>query len=144
MRSWQAGMLHDTLEDTSVTLTEVRAEMGAGVAAIVEAVSEPDKSLAWEDRKRHTLERLKTAPLDVRLVACADKLHNLRTTAAAHAEEGEAVWERFRRGRGAQAWYYRGLVASLCDGRDNRGYGALFEDFEREVEAFFGKPGKGR
>ena len=25
------------------------------------------------------------------------------------------VWQRFKRGRAEQAWYYRGLVESLCD-----------------------------
>ena len=49
-----AGILHDTVEDTSITLDYIRETFGAKVASIAEGCSEPDKSLAWEDRKRHT------------------------------------------------------------------------------------------
>jgi (p)ppGpp synthase/HD superfamily hydrolase len=65
----------------------------------VEGASEPDKSLPWEERKRHTLEFLKTAPLNVRLVACADKLHNIRTLVSDYENKCDRVWDRFRRGR---------------------------------------------
>lgn len=70
-----AGLLHDVVEDTSVTLEEVRERFGAGVAGIVAACTE-DKRLPWEDRKARMLETLTHAPLAVKLVACADKLHN--------------------------------------------------------------------
>jgi len=35
------------------------------VAIIVEGASEPDKELPWKDRKKHTIEFLKTAPMEV-------------------------------------------------------------------------------
>src|SRR5438309_5224597 len=74
-----AGILHDTVEDTPLTLEEIRQEFGDKVASIVEGCSEPDKSASWEVRKAHTLEYMRTAPWEVRVVACADKLYNLRT-----------------------------------------------------------------
>jgi (p)ppGpp synthase/HD superfamily hydrolase len=110
-----AGILHDTVEDTDLTLDYIRSNFGERVAAIVEGCSEPDRSAHWEERKRHTLEYLRTAPWEVRVVACADKLHNIRSIASDHARLGEAVWTRFKRGPREQEWYYRGLVASLCD-----------------------------
>jgi (p)ppGpp synthase/HD superfamily hydrolase len=133
-----AGILHDTVEDTPVTLEDIRREFGDRVASIVEGCSEPDKSLSWEARKEHTLESLKTASLDVRLVTCADKLHNVKTIAAAHGRLGENVWERFRRGREKQAWYYHGLVQTLQADIDDDRYQALYQEFRREVEALFG------
>ena len=88
-----AGLLHDTVEDAGVSLEELRQRFGDAVANIVAGCSEPDKSLPWEERKRHTLEALRTAPLAVRAVTCADKLHNLRSLRADHAALGEEVLE---------------------------------------------------
>lgn len=131
-----AGILHDTVEDTYVTLDDIREQFGDRVADIVEGCSEPHKSAPWEERKAHTLNYLRTAPWEVRLVACADKLHNIRTIAAAYRELGEEVWDRFKRGRREQEWYYRGLVVSLC-GSDAEGL-PFCEELRREVEALFG------
>jgi (p)ppGpp synthase/HD superfamily hydrolase len=133
-----AGILHDTVEDTKVTLDNVREKFGDKIASIVQGVSEPDTSLPWEERKRHTLDYLKTAPPAVRLVACADKLHNIRTIATEHKKIGDQVWERFRKGRSDQEGYYRGLVESLCNRPDNQGHESLFQQLKSEVEDFFG------
>ena len=94
-----AGILHDTVEDTSLTLDFIREKFGERVAKIVQGCSEPDKSLPWEQRKLHTVEFLKTAPLEVRTVTCADKLHNLLTIIADYEVMGDDVWDRFSRGR---------------------------------------------
>ena len=132
-----AGILHDTVEDTAVTLDNIREEFGENIVSIVEGCSEPDKSLPWEERKAHTLDFLKTAPLAVRLVTCADKLHNIRTIATEHEKIGDQVWERFRKGRSDQEGYYRGLVESLCNRQDNQGHESLFQQLKSEVENFF-------
>jgi len=132
-----AGILHDTVEDTAVTLDNIREEFGENIVSIVEGCSEPDKSLPWEERKAHTLDFLKTAPLAVRLVTCADKIHNMRTIAAGHEKVGDQVWERFRKGRSDQEGYYRGLVESLCNRQDNQGHESLFQQLKSEVENFF-------
>ena len=134
-----AGILHDTVEDTAVTLDTIYEKFGVKIASIVEGASEPDKSLRWEERKAQTIQFLKTAPLDVKLVACADKLHNIRTIQMEHEKIGDQVWERFRRGRADQERYYRGLVESLCKRSDNQGHESLFQHLEREVEDFFRK-----
>jgi (p)ppGpp synthase/HD superfamily hydrolase len=131
------GILHDTIEDTSITIDYIREKFGDKVASIVEGCSEPNKSLPWEDRKKHTIEFLKTAPFEVRLVACADKLHNIRTIAHNHRRIGDEIWERFKRGRKKQEWYYRNLVSSLCNRSDNRFYVSLFQQFKCEVEILF-------
>jgi (p)ppGpp synthase/HD superfamily hydrolase len=133
-----AGILHDTVEDTPITLDYIRDTFGKKVSMLVEGASEPDKSLPWEERKRHMVNYLKTAPLSVRLVACADKLHNIRTIVAEHEKIGDQVWERFRKGRSDQEVYYRGLVDSLCNRSDNQGYETLFQQLKSEVEGFFG------
>lgn len=129
-----AGLLHDTVEDTDLTLEDIEREFGSVVAGIVQGCSEPDKSLSWEERKEHTLEELKTASLDIRLVACADKIHNIRSIYDDILTHGESVWKRFKRGKEKQEWYYRGLVESL-------GYASKFElleQLEEEIGLVFG------
>jgi (p)ppGpp synthase/HD superfamily hydrolase len=53
---------------------------------------------------------LKHASLRIRLVACADKLHNIRSIKNDLERVGEDAWTRFNRGREIQQWYYTGLV----------------------------------
>ena len=135
-----AGLLHDTVEDTAVTLEAIRARFGETVAGLVEAASEPDKSDTWERRKRHTLESLKTAPMEVLLLSCADKLDNIRSIKEDYERFGEAVWKRFRRAKDAQEWYYSEL-ADLFIGRAEGEPGAtLFRQFYYEVRQVFPKP----
>jgi (p)ppGpp synthase/HD superfamily hydrolase len=133
-----AGILHDTLEDTPTTPDYIQETFGPRVASIVKGASEPDRSLTWEDRKRHTIKYLKTAPLEIRLVACADKLHNMRTIASDYVEIGETLWERFNRGKDAQKWYYQGLVQALRDDSADEAYQILHREFAQEVSKVFG------
>lgn len=125
-----AGILHDTLEDTDVTYEVLKKEFGAEIANIVKGASEPDKSDSWENRKKHTIEYLKTAPENVRLVACADKLHNLQSILKDYHEEGEKLWDRFRRGKDEQLWYYTSLVEAF---KTKRYEYPMFREFEAEV-----------
>jgi len=108
-----AGILHDTVEDTPLSLDEIRQGFGDAVARIVQGASEPDKSRPWEERKAHTIESLRTASEAVLLVSCADKIENLRAIREDRERVGEEVWTRFRRGREQQEWYYRSVFAVL-------------------------------
>ena len=108
-----AGILHDTVEDTSLSLAEIDREFGPNIANIVYGCSEPDKSLSWEERKEHTIEFLKTASEDIKAVACADKLHNIRSIMNDYEQICDMVWERFNRGKQDQEWYYRNVIESL-------------------------------
>jgi (p)ppGpp synthase/HD superfamily hydrolase len=105
-----AALLHDVVEDTAVTLAEIRSQFGRDVAELVVALSEPDKKAAWEDRKAHTIEYLeKQANEDVLLIALADKLDNIRAIREGLESDGERFWERFNRPREKQKWYYERL-----------------------------------
>jgi (p)ppGpp synthase/HD superfamily hydrolase len=132
-----AGILHDTVEDTCVTLDDIKKELGEEVARIVAGCSEPDKDLSWEDRKQHTIDELKSAPLEIQFVACADKLHNISTMIDEHERIGDELWKRFKRGKDQQGWYYRGLLASLSNGPI--GYEPIYREFKLAVESLFGE-----
>lgn len=85
-----AGILHDLLEDTPVTMEQLRKEFGPEIAALVEGCSEPGHDeLPWETRKEHTIAYLKSAPVEIRMVACADKLHNVRSMMVDYRQVGE-------------------------------------------------------
>jgi (p)ppGpp synthase/HD superfamily hydrolase len=77
-----AGILHDTIEDTSTTYEELTEHFGVQIANLVRAASEHDKALPWGLRKQHTIDMLKDANLEEIQVITADKLHNLTTIKA--------------------------------------------------------------
>lgn len=129
-----AGILHDTLEDTDTSEEEILEHFGQEVLIIVKGCSEPDKKASWEERKQHTIDYLKQAPLSVRQVACADKLHNLRSIKRDLAVMGEEAWEKFNRGKEMQEWYYSELVKSL----EYNGLFPLLDVLKDEVKKVFG------
>lgn len=107
-----AGLLHDTVEDTDITLDYIQERFGESIAEIVDGCSE-DKSLRWRERKAERIEALKSASVEVCLVTCADKLHNLKTVISEYDEIGDLVWDRFHGGVEAQSWYYQSVLESL-------------------------------
>lgn len=129
-----AGVIHDTLEDTSATAEEIFGLFGSEVLKLVEAASEPDKSLPWEERKRHTMSLLAQRTDEELAIIIADKLHNLRSIKWDIELHGEKVWSRFNRGKDQQAWYYKGIVYA-SEGR--KGHVPLIADLEKEVKLVF-------
>jgi (p)ppGpp synthase/HD superfamily hydrolase len=143
-----AGLLHDLVEDTQVTLDQIKDRFGAGVAEMVGHCSEVKTDAAgrkrpWIDRKRDHLEALLQAPVEARAVVLADKLHNL-VSIALDLREGREVWSRFNADRRQVLDYYRRTLQQLGGGEDRletlagRGLQVL-----AEVEAFeSGKTGE--
>ena len=79
-----AGLLHDSVEDTSVTTTEIRQEFGEQVAHIVEGVTKISKIdfSSREEAQAENLRKMMLAMVDdirVVLIKLADRLHNMRT-----------------------------------------------------------------
>lgn len=105
-----AGLLHDTVEDTEASLEDIRTVFGDRVAALVAGASE-DKSKTWRERKQHTIDYLaKEASEEELLLACADKLSNMRAIALDYAEFGDQLWTRFNADKQQQSWYYGALT----------------------------------
>jgi (p)ppGpp synthase/HD superfamily hydrolase len=125
-----AGILHDTLEDTETTGDEIRDLFGADVLKIVESESE-DKSKSWKERKQATIDELRTASLDTKMVCCADKLSNARSMYADLLECGDTLWDRFNAGKDDLKWYYRSIVMALGSLCGHAMYRELIDVVER-------------
>jgi len=79
-----AGLLHDAVEDTSVTVDEIKAEFGEQVAHIVEGVTKISKIdfASSEEAQAENVRKMVLAMMDdirVILIKLADRLHNMRT-----------------------------------------------------------------
>ena len=134
-----AALLHDTAEDTPVTPEDIQREFGEKVASIVAGASEPDKSLPWEERKEGTIRRLGRVSFESALVSAADKIDNLRSTAADLERIGEEVWRRFNRGRDKQEWYHRKCLESLRANPSGIAEHPLLDLLEEEIRRVFGE-----
>jgi (p)ppGpp synthase/HD superfamily hydrolase len=118
-----AGLLHDLVEDTSLTVAEIEERFGKAVADLVGHCSEIKTDSRgvkrpWIDRKRDHLAALATAPLDARAVVLADKLHNLMSIEL-DLRAGHPVWSHFNAPRQQVLWYYDAMIA-CCERGDAR------------------------
>ena len=91
-----AALLHDVMEDTSVTKTEISRNFGKPVAELVDGVSKLDK-IEFESHAEAQAENFRKMLLamarDVRviLIKLADRLHNMRTLGAVADEQQRRI-----------------------------------------------------
>ena len=135
-----AAALHDTVEDTDVTIEQIREEFGPRIASLVETesdvvpagVSEED---SWTARKKAGLDRLQHASRDAKIVAMGDKLSNMRAIARDYAVKGDDLWNLFHlKDPKAHAWRYRALAEALRELEDT----FAFKEFEQLINQVFG------
>lgn len=96
-----AALLHDVVEDTAVTLDEIRERFGARVAELVACVTE-DSALPTPERKRAYREVLRHSPSAARAICAADKVCNASDLYQAASQGDEEVLARFAGGLEAQ------------------------------------------
>jgi GTP pyrophosphokinase len=82
-----AALLHDAVEDTSVTVEAIERQLGSEVAAIVDGVTKLDRLQfdSKEEQQAATLRKMLVAmakDIRVLLIKLADRLHNMRTIAS--------------------------------------------------------------
>ncbi len=155
-----AGLLHDTLEDTGISVQDIREmfdnseEKAEKVLALVKSATEPEKltkdskkdagtqydKKTWKKRKKHTIEFLKGASKEAKLIACADKLSNSRSMLRdieqyqRRGERESLLWDRFNAPYECQKWYYENIVKSLADISDD----PVYREFKDNVSRLFG------
>ncbi|MFX3623544.1 MAG: HD domain-containing protein [Ectobacillus sp.] len=129
-----AGLLHDTVEDTSMSYETIQNQFGANVARLVQECSEHDKAKEWEERKQHMINQIEHISEEACMIMCADKLHNICSVATNLQTSGDMVGNRFKRGKDKQEWYYRSVVEAL--GKRIPEF-SLYVLLKREVEGLF-------
>jgi GTP pyrophosphokinase len=92
----ETGLLHDVVEDTSVTVEQVRKEFGPEVARCVDGVTKLTKLdvFSAEDRQAESVRKMLLAMVeDIRviLVKLADRIHNMRTLGYLSPERRERI-----------------------------------------------------
>ncbi len=105
-----AGALHDVMEDCGVSYDELASRFGKDVADLVRHVSEEDKSLPWEERKRLYLEHFSHKPWEAQAITLADKIDNFESILVCARDHGDP-WAMFKRGKDAQLGRFRDLLA---------------------------------
>ncbi|MGY0019177.1 RelA/SpoT family protein [Streptomyces sp. cg35] len=89
-----ASLLHDTVEDTEVTLDQVRTEFGEEVAYLVDGVTKLEKVDYGAAAEPETFRKMLVATgNDVRVMSIklADRLHNMRTLGVMRQEKQERI-----------------------------------------------------
>ena len=136
-----AAALHDTVEDTDVTVEQIRTEFGERIASLVasesdtmpEGVSEED---SWHARKQAAIDRLARASHDAKIVALGDKLSNMRAIARDYAQQGDRLWDLFHaKAPKDHEWHYHGLADALSELCDTFAY----KEFEYLINQVFRK-----
>lgn len=122
-----AGLLHDTLEDTNINKAFILENFSEHVAELVLGASEPhklkpntklsleDEIASWKSRKVHTIGYIAKAPIEMKLLTCADKLSNIRSMVRDYELVKNELWKRFNADCSEQKWYYEELLCSLSE-----------------------------
>ncbi len=113
-----AAVLHDTLEDTPATKEELVHFFGHRVADLVAAESEDKRkdrpeAETWLVRKQETIEHLRRAGTEIRMIALGDKLSNIRAMTRDYERIGEDLWKKFNNSNPIDQGMYYGLLANV-------------------------------
>ncbi len=139
-----AAALHDAVEDTDVTVEQLREAFGDRVAELVHAESDQldgqvftgaaNEAETWHQRKQAAIDRLAMASHDAKIVAMGDKLSNMRAIWRDYQMKGDELWQIFHvKDKASHEWHYRGLAASLKELEDTFAY----REFVRLIDEVF-------
>lgn len=134
------AVLHDVVEDTPCTIEQIRELFGEQVAKLVASESEDKREdlpahATWKIRKQETIDHLKTAPVEVKMITLGDKLSNIRAMHHDHGVLGDVLWQRFnQKDPKEHAWYYQSIAQCLAELEKHQAY----REYCRLVEETFG------
>lgn len=135
-----AAFLHDTIEDTDYTATELREDFGGKVAEIVEALTEPQdtksQSYSWRERKQLYAKHLRNAPKEALLIAAADKIHNMRAIVEEYYNDHARFLAEFQGSLEDRVLMYQDIANVINRGLDNeilKEFNHVFEEYKNFV-----------
>lgn len=111
-----AAVLHDVVEDTKYSLSDIVNLFGMQIAELVACESENKredipKNESWRVRKEEFLQHLADSAIEVKMIALADKLSNVKSILKDWKVIGDDIWNRFNMKDSRQhEWYYRSVA----------------------------------
>lgn len=137
-----AAVLHDVVEDTSITIEEIEEIFGSRVRKLVESETEDKRADlppedTWRIRKEESLEELESCgDTDVMMLWLGDKLSNMRSFYRIWKTEGEGMWQAFnQKDPSQQKWYYC-RIAELTSALKEF---SAWQEYNELVKIVFGK-----
>ncbi|MGM5480500.1 MAG: HD domain-containing protein [Nanobdellota archaeon] len=134
-----AGLLHDTLEETTYSAQELKTEFGEEVYSLVNFCTEPGNTYdstvdnqrrTWKDRKTHSINLLSSASDRELLVFLADKLSNLMSLHDDILGGEKDIWSHFNASKEEKEWYYRSIKEKMKPFSNRRIYRIFSETIE--------------
>jgi (p)ppGpp synthase/HD superfamily hydrolase len=89
------ALLHDVVEDSELTVDDLRRQFGAEIAELVAVLSDDESIESWRERKDEHRGRVRGAGPDALAIYAADKLNNVSSLHRVHAAEGSRVEREF-------------------------------------------------
>lgn len=131
-----AGLLHDTIEDSDYTLSELEEDFGGRVREIVEALTEPkstqEHKMSWSDIKRAYAKQIKNGPVEAVMIAAADKAHNFRTSVEEYFDDYNRFLQDFGKNLDERIEVYQ-IIANVIN---NRLEGPLLAEFNHVFDEY--------
>ena len=109
-----SGVLHDTVEDTDMSIADVREQFGEDVANLIGGHTE-DKSKSWEVRKQSMIDAVAEGDMRLKMLVMADILSNMRNSWSDYQKEGDTFWGKFNAPKIKQSWYYSTMLDAVYD-----------------------------
>lgn len=139
-----AGILHDTLEDTSYSKEELIKDFGLNVFNLVNFCTEEGNDInktsielkkTWKQRKQKSIDKIKNANKEELLVYVADKLSNISDMEEDLILIKENYWSRFNASKEEIKWYYESI---LNESKHKLQETRIIKIFENKVNNVFG------
>lgn len=136
------AILHDTVEDTGVSIEDIKKEFGDRIAQLVAYESEDkrggiNKAATWKDRKQETINTIKNLDDKGAMMIClADKVSNLRSFHLGLLDKGEEFWNVFnQKDPKMHYWYYNELRQALSPLKEY----SVYKEFSFLIDTIFNK-----
>lgn len=105
-----AGILHDVIEDTEVSFSNIEELFGLTVAGLVEGVTERQDFSSWEEKKEDYLKKIDSSSPEVKAISAADLLDNCRSLVR-FLEKGVNIWSSFTVSKEKQIAFFKKRLA---------------------------------
>lgn len=137
-----AAVLHDVVEDTPVTIDEIKEVFSEEIASLVAYETENKRvhmssAESWQTRKEEAINLLKkTQDIRVKIIFLSDKLANMRSFYEQYLVHGEKLWSFFnQKDPSKQYWYYK----SICDATEELSDFKAWKEYKSLLNIVFEK-----